>query len=190
MIYEGTSEILEMTIARDRWQLHLKSRGGHYRAAASALHALHQKNPSVGADAAALAHECLAAVLDACQAGRLTRNQHVLFRLGELIAWTETSAAAARRAAAAAEGTAHEKTDRRFGSAAAEILAVISRTFAREAALKVADDGLRWVAGAAEGTSAQVAALTAQLPLDAVRAAQTGLLADMNAVAAAIYGRD
>ena len=26
-IYEGTSEILEMTIARDRWQEHLKSRG-------------------------------------------------------------------------------------------------------------------------------------------------------------------
>ncbi len=29
-IYEGTSEILEMTIARDRWQQHLKSRGAHY----------------------------------------------------------------------------------------------------------------------------------------------------------------
>jgi alkylation response protein AidB-like acyl-CoA dehydrogenase len=26
-IYEGTSEIMEWTIARDRWQLHLKSRG-------------------------------------------------------------------------------------------------------------------------------------------------------------------
>ena len=29
-IYEGTSEIMEMTIARDRWQLHLKTRGQHY----------------------------------------------------------------------------------------------------------------------------------------------------------------
>ena len=29
-IYEGTSEILEMTIARDRWQAHLKTRGAHY----------------------------------------------------------------------------------------------------------------------------------------------------------------
>ncbi len=29
-IYEGTSEIMEMTISRDRWQLHLKTRGQHY----------------------------------------------------------------------------------------------------------------------------------------------------------------
>src|SRR5260370_34826549 len=30
-IYEGTSDIMEMTISRDRWQLHLKTRGEHYR---------------------------------------------------------------------------------------------------------------------------------------------------------------
>ena len=30
-IYEGTSEIMEMTIARDRWQQHLKSAGRYYR---------------------------------------------------------------------------------------------------------------------------------------------------------------
>ena len=33
-IYEGTSEILEMTIARDRWQHHLKTTGAYYRDAA------------------------------------------------------------------------------------------------------------------------------------------------------------
>ncbi len=33
-IYEGTSEILEMTIARDRWQEHLKSRGTYFTEAA------------------------------------------------------------------------------------------------------------------------------------------------------------
>ena len=35
-IYEGTSEILEMTIARDRWQQHLKIAGAYYRDAARA----------------------------------------------------------------------------------------------------------------------------------------------------------
>ena len=39
-IYEGTSEIMEWTIARDRWQLHLKTRGQHYHDAARALEAL------------------------------------------------------------------------------------------------------------------------------------------------------
>ncbi len=186
-IYEGTSEILEMTVARDRWQAHLKSRGAHYLDAARTLRELHATTPGVGADTAALAHECLAAVLSACQAGRLTRNQHVLFRLGELIAWTETAAAAARRAAAAASGTSHPKSDRRFGAAT---LAAVSRVFARDAALKVAEDGLRWVVGAAEGTGEQAAALAAQMPLAEVRTAQAGLLADMNTIADAIYRKD
>jgi alkylation response protein AidB-like acyl-CoA dehydrogenase len=184
LIYEGTSEILEMTIARDRWQHHLKTRGQHYVTAAAGLEALHATNPDVGADAAALASRCLAAVLDACQRGRLTRNQHILFRLGELIAYAETAGAAARRAAAAAAGNAHPKSDDRYDAAA---LATISRIFAREAALKVGEDGLRWVVGAAEGGAAQAAALAATLPLDAVRAAQAGLLADLDSLTDVIY---
>ena len=39
-IYEGTSEILEMTIARDRWQQHLKTAGGYYRDGGARLAAL------------------------------------------------------------------------------------------------------------------------------------------------------
>ena len=38
-IYEGTSEIMEMTISRDRWQLHLKTRGQYYHEQARKLEA-------------------------------------------------------------------------------------------------------------------------------------------------------
>ncbi len=183
-IYEGTSEIMEMTIARDRWQQHLKTRGDHYLAAARALAATHAVQPEVGADAAALALECLAGVLEACRTGRLTRNQHVLLRLGELVAHAEGAATLVRRAAAAADGQLPEKTDRRFSP---DALAAISRVYAREAALMVAEEGLRWVAGAAEPGSA--VPLADGLPLDRVRAAQAGLLADMDAVADALYDR-
>ena len=54
--------------------------------------------------------ECLAAVLEACRVGRLTRNQHVLLRLGELIAYAEARGRAGpprrrgRRRTAAREG--------------------------------------------------------------------------------------
>ena len=183
-IYEGTSEILEMTIARDRWQHHLKTRGAHYQELADQVRALHPAYPGVGADVTALALECLAGVLEACRVGRLTRNQHVLLRLGELIAYAESAGALVRRAVAAAEGALPDKADRRFDATG---LATISRVFAREAALKVAEEGTRWVSGAAEpGASAQ---LLAGLPLEAVRAAQAGLLADMDAVADVIYDR-
>src|SRR5215472_15638721 len=53
IIYEGTSEIMEMTIARDRWQLHLKTRGQHYHEQARKFETLHSQHPGVGADVAA-----------------------------------------------------------------------------------------------------------------------------------------
>src|SRR5271165_3174376 len=55
-IYEGTSEILEMTIARDRWQQHLKTTGAYYRDAARTLEGVSAQAPGIGADVAALAH--------------------------------------------------------------------------------------------------------------------------------------
>ena len=58
-IYEGTSEILEMTIYRGRWQEHMKSRGEYYLAQARDCDALHSKTPDVGAAAAAAALRAL-----------------------------------------------------------------------------------------------------------------------------------
>jgi acyl-CoA dehydrogenase len=184
-IYEGTSEIMEMTIARDRWQEHLKTRGEFYRERARELDALHARRSDVGADAAGLAAWALAGVLEACRVGRLTRNQHVLLRLGELIAWAECAASLARRAAAAADGTLPAKADKRFGP---PVLSAISRVFAREAAQTVAEHGLRWVRGAAEPNT-DLTSLDAELRLNEVHAVQTGLVTDMNRIADALYDR-
>ncbi len=183
-IYEGTSEILEMTIARDRWQQHLKTRGSYYLTAAQEMAALHARSPRVGADVAALALQSLAGVFGACQAGRLTRNQHVLFRLGELAAYAECAASLSRRAAAAADGSLDPKADRRFD---ADAQATIARIFAREAALKVGEEGLRWVAGSADPTAGIDPGLPAALRLDAIRAAQAGLISDMTDLAHVLY---
>jgi alkylation response protein AidB-like acyl-CoA dehydrogenase len=185
-IYEGTSEIMEMTIARGRWQEHLKSAGRYYREIASGLTGLHERHPDVGAGTAALASEALAGVLEACRAGRLTRHQHVLLRLGELIAQAEGAACFAARAAAALDGALPEKADHRFGAAT---LAAMSRVFARDAALKVACDGMRWVTGAGVPGASTDDTFEASLALGAVRAAQAGLVADMDRVADALYGR-
>jgi alkylation response protein AidB-like acyl-CoA dehydrogenase len=181
-IYEGTSEIMEMTIARDRWQQHLKTRGERFHALGVELETLDQAQPGVGAGIAALAHHALAEVLEACRVGRLTRNQHLLLRLGELIALVEGAAALVRRAARAATGELGEKSDRRFG---ADALAAISRVNAREAAQRVAQEGLRWVVGA----GGDAAALGERIGLPAIQAAQAGLVADMDEVADHLYQR-
>src|SRR5947209_15693449 len=80
-IYEGTSEIMEMTISRDRSQLHLKTRGQHYHDRARELEALHAKHPQVGADIAALANHALSELLEKARVARLTRYQHILLRI-------------------------------------------------------------------------------------------------------------
>jgi alkylation response protein AidB-like acyl-CoA dehydrogenase len=177
-IYEGTSEIMEMTIARDRWQLHLKTRGQYYHEQAREMEALAARHPNVGAGQAAMALHELAEVMEWARAGRLTRFQHILLRLGEWIAYAECAGALARRAARAQDGKLHEKASRRFDPTA---LAAISRIFAREAALRVANEGAKWLIGGGLETAA--------LDFAAIQRAQAGLLADMDFVADALYGR-
>ncbi|MBI2389073.1 MAG: acyl-CoA dehydrogenase family protein [Deltaproteobacteria bacterium] len=185
-IYEGTSEILEMTIARDRWQLHLKTRGQYYAERARELDAVHAKDPKVGAAIASHALRALGELLERCRSARLTRHQHVLLRLGELIAFAECAGSFAKRAAAAAAGTRNPKHDARFD---AETLAALSRVFARDALMKVVSDGLRWVAGAGGLADGQVAQLATAIDLDGAWRAQIGLVEDMDVAADALYGR-
>ncbi len=185
-IYEGTSEIMEMTISRDRWQLHLKTRGQHYRDEARKCDALHALQPDIGANIAALGLRALAEVMEVARVQRLTRHQHVLLRLGESIAWAECAASLCRRAARKAEGKLNEKADERFDASA---LAAIARIFAREAAQKTAESGVRLVVGAGGGNDSAVAALESALGMSAIYRAQAGLLADMDYVNDVLYGR-
>jgi alkylation response protein AidB-like acyl-CoA dehydrogenase len=185
-IYEGTSEIMEMTISRDRWQLHLKTRGQYYHEQARQSEALHARHPDVGADIAALALHALAEIMEKARIERLTRHQHILLRLGELIAYAECAGSLSRRAALLAENKLNEKANRRFDVSA---LAALSRIFAREAALKVVEEGLRWVSAAGGVSDADLPAFESRLGLPAVHRAQAGLISDMDHIADVLYGR-
>jgi alkylation response protein AidB-like acyl-CoA dehydrogenase len=170
-IYEGTSEIMEWTIARDRWQSHLKSRGRHYLDWADRLAASHAGPPETGAATAAQALRALAATFERARLDRLTRSQHVLFRLGELAAWAETAAVFADRAATRPTAAI---------ALPAPLMEALARIHAREAALRVATDGLRWLLGA----GANDPHLSATLDLAGALSAQAGLIADMDFAAA------
>jgi alkylation response protein AidB-like acyl-CoA dehydrogenase len=186
-IYEGTSEIMEMTIARDRWQEHLKTRGSYYHDRADAVAALGAEHPETGADVAALALHALAELMERCRAGRLTRNQHVLLRLGELIAYAESAEILSRRAARTIAGVdVNPKSDTRFTGPG---LAVLARVFARDAALRVACEGVRLVRGALSAGDPGPSDLEAALGVPQIAAAQAGAIEDMDTAADLIYGR-
>lgn len=166
-IYEGTSEIMEMTIARDRWQCHLKTRGDYYNDWAAELEALHSQEPDSGAGIAALAARALAHLLERCRLDRLTRQQHILFRLGELVANTEAAAVFAQSAAEPPTGAI---------PLGVPVRQALSRIYAREVALKVVTEGLRWTAAAGQSDLDPSAGLN----LPAVHQAQMGLINDMD----------
>ncbi len=166
-IYEGTSEIMEWTIARDRWREHLLSRGEYYNAWAARLEEKQEQEPDNGAGTAALALRALAIILERCRLDRLTRNQHVLFRLGELIAYAETAALFSERV------VSHPTRAISLDGATRQALA---RIHARDAALKVATEGLRWTVGAGQSDPD----LAGRINLQAIYQAQDGLIEDMD----------
>ncbi len=184
-IYEGTSEIMEMTICRDRWQLHLKTHGQYYHDEARQLEELHRQNSTLGAQTTALALHGLAELLELARSQRLTRHQHILFRLGELIAHTEGAASLARRAARAAKGALNAKAHARFSP---ENLAAFSRIAARDSALRMVTEGARWIGGLA--TESEALSLEKKLFAPQIYRAQSGLIQDMDYVADVLYGRN
>lgn len=184
-IYEGTSEIMEMTICRDRWQNHLKTHGQFYHDLARQMEDLHKQNGKIGAGVVAYGLHALAELLETARVQRLTRHQHILFRLGELIATAEGAASLAKRAARSAAGTLDQKAYARFDASA---LAALSRVAARDAAMRVLSEGARWIGGLL--SDADAAALEAKSFAPQIQRAQSGLLDDMDFVADVLYGRN
>ena len=124
--------------------------------------------------------------MERARAKRLTRNQHVLFRIGELASYVEGAAAFARQAVRAELDELNPKSPRRFDAAAT---AAMARVFAREAAQHVAVDGMRWVVGAEDAGDAGAKSLETSARLSEIYAAQAGLIEDMNQVGDALYER-
>jgi alkylation response protein AidB-like acyl-CoA dehydrogenase len=172
-IYEGTSEILEWTTARDRWQLHLKSRGTHYLEWAQRAEGLHAERKDVGARSAAIALRALAAILERCRLDKLTRHQHVLFRLGELVAQAEGAAVFALRAA---------KAPTTAIPLPPATLCAMARVFAREAAARVAFEGARWAVAAGQTDPS----FLRSVDWGEVLAAQAGGIEDMDLIAGSL----
>lgn len=88
-IYEGTSEIMEMTIYRGRWQEHLKTRGNFYLDKAKEISADIYKD--IGGKALSFGLNALRDILEECRLNRLTRHQYITLELGRLIASAEVA---------------------------------------------------------------------------------------------------
>ncbi|MDF1565976.1 MAG: acyl-CoA dehydrogenase family protein [Deltaproteobacteria bacterium] len=182
-IYEGTSEIMEWTISRDRWRTHLQQKGEFYRQMASRLETLHREDDAVGASVAALALRALLETVERARAARLTRHQHHLFRLGELMAKAEVAANFSLYAA----GKGSERYAAYF---APKALKAMARVYARETALTIAEGSIRMLRGGDAVSPVEMPQLERDLGLTAINSAMGGQVADLDEVARAINEQD
>ena len=186
-IYEGTSEIMEMTIARDRWQQHLKTARRHYHDAGARARGAARPHPSVGADIAALAP---------ARAGRRARalpgrpahpqpaRPAAARRAGRLAPNAPARSPAAPRRPPTASSPAKADAPLRADGAGRDQPGLRPRGGA-EGRRRT---GLR-LGRPAPPTGARPRSPLARLASGDPTAAQAGLLADIDAVADALYGR-
>ena len=186
-IYEGTSEIMEMTISRDRWQLHLKTRGP----ALSRAGARNWKRCTHGIRRRGREHRRARSARPGRSMERArVGTPHALpahsSALGELIAYAECAGSLARRAALMAEGRLNEKANQRFDAVGAG---------GDEPHLRPRSGAQGRRGRPALGCRSRRrqrlgdAGFEDELGLPAIHRAQAGLIADMDYVADVLYGR-
>ena len=99
-IYEGTSEVLQNIISIFRWKKTWKTKGEFYRSIAKEMEALHQKSDLAGCLFYGIAAEALNRTILLAHENRLTRSQHVMFCLADMMTHVEVGASLARKAVA------------------------------------------------------------------------------------------
>jgi len=173
-IYEGTNEIMEMTIYRGRWQEHLKTRGEYYMQMAKELEELSKKNNETGAYEASLALKALANILEECRINKLTRHQYVTFVLGRLISMAEHSYIFSKTA----------MSDKLSETVKFDLptYRAMARVFAKNTALKIAIEGGSTVLGLNESS----AKVLDKINLSEIEKRQYGILSDMEMISSSL----
>jgi len=133
-IYEGTSEIQRNIISMFRLRTTVRSKGGFYREMADRLAKLPEET---GGPILAEAILIMNDVILSARKHKLTKSQHVMFLLADMMTWTETGNALCHKGAVYSGGQARTPS---FVKAAA-------RLFAREAIEKVYLNGIKIVQG-------------------------------------------
>jgi alkylation response protein AidB-like acyl-CoA dehydrogenase len=140
---------------------------------------LHEEGGDIACRLLGLSAHALNRTIDHVHAHRLTKRQHAMFALADMMSRVEVGIALARKA------------DRltRAGDAAARKLAAMSRIFAREVAQLVAKNALEVLLGAGVLDAEGLADFKEAISFDALVTCQQDNMADMDLVADILFAR-
>ncbi|MCL5735193.1 MAG: acyl-CoA dehydrogenase family protein [Actinobacteria bacterium] len=98
-IYEGTSEIQQLIVSTLRWRESVKLKGQFYDDLAAQLDAVHEAHCNLKGDVLAALARLVGRLFDEVHQTKLTRKQHIMFRLASMTTLVETGAALCAKAA-------------------------------------------------------------------------------------------
>jgi alkylation response protein AidB-like acyl-CoA dehydrogenase len=136
-IYEGTSEIQQSIISTFRWKETRKSNGNYYQAILKEMATLDSEISDVGCGLYSLAAGVLNDAIMLVHDHKLTRKQHVMFLLADMMTYVEVGASLARKTVALSKN----------GSPETAKFKAISRIFADEVAQLVSQNALKILMG-------------------------------------------
>jgi len=136
-IYEGTSEIQQSIISTFRWKETLKSKGEFYLSICREMETLDSEGDNAGCRLYGLSAEILNDTIMKVHENRLTRQQHIMFLLADMMTHVEVGAALARKAVSLSKS----------GDVQAEKISAMSRIFADETAQLASRNALKILLG-------------------------------------------
>ena len=178
-IYEGTSEIQQNIISTFRWKKTRKTKVGFYESIAAEMDRYQGDIADAGCGHMARCARVLNEAIGIAHGNRLTRQQHVMFALADMMTHVEVAASLARKAARLSAS----------GDSSGDTFKAMSRVFACEASMLVYQKFWLMLTGTGLFDGAGAAEVIASSGADKLVESNQNVIADMDAVADAIFER-
>jgi len=174
-IYEGTSEIQQLIIGTMRWKSVVSTKGAVYDDMAATLEEAHASDPSLKADVLAGIVRLLKRLFEEAHKAKAIRQQHVMFQLADLASRVETVAALVDKVAKG-EDVPPERAE--YLTLCTRVTVGLVAQSAQTIAAEILYGTTVWAASDAE-------AILGSAAFD-YAASQSGLITDMDALAASL----
>ena len=178
-IYEGTSEIQQSIISTFRWKETRKSKGEFYMSICREMKALDSEADNAGSRLYGLSAEILNDTIMKVHENRLTRQQHIMFLLADMMTVVEVGAALARKAVALSKS----------GDAQAEKISAMSRIFADETAQLVSRNALTILLGSGVFDQKAIQDFMTAHSYHQLVCSSLNLISDMDRIADILFAR-
>ncbi|MCK5507060.1 MAG: acyl-CoA dehydrogenase family protein [Desulfobacterales bacterium] len=178
-IYEGTSEIQQSIISTFRWKITRKTKGKYYENISSEMEELENTLNDAGCRFYGLAARALNETIMLVHDNKLTRKQHIMFALSDMMTHVEVGVSMARKAKSLVEA----------GNSEAEKIKAMSRIFANETAQVVTHNILKILMGSGAFDQKTVSDFMEAVSYNKLLGSYENVIKDMDMVADILFER-